>query len=116
MQNVVRRILGFVTQLVVPAAPADTTAADEAWWQAELKDIEEEHYRKLGDWWMEEVPGKCLSCPQPLRLMRWQQSGYGDQCDKCLAVSKERHEDFLAACQLEAEDEIKDAMSVKISL
>lgn len=99
MQNVVRRILGFVTQLVSPAP--DTTEADEAWWQAELKDIEKEHYRKLGDWYCEEVPGKCLSCPQPLRLMRWQQSGYGDQCDKCISSQKERYEDFLTACEAE---------------
>ena len=114
MHTFVRRVLGFVTQVLFPAP--DTTAADEAWWKGQLKELEEEHYHALGAWWMEEVPGTCLSCPQPLRLMRWQTSGYGDQCDACIRLAKERHEDFLAACQLEAEAEIQDAMSVKISL
>lgn len=114
MQTFVRRVLGFVTQVLFPAP--DTTAADEAWWKQQLLDIEEEYFVDLGNWWLEEVPGTCLSCPQPLRLMRWQTSGAGDECDKCIAIAKERHQDFLDACQLEAETEIKDAMSVKISL
>ena len=106
MQNVVRRILGFVTQLVSPA-PADTAIADEAWWQGQIKEIKEQYYQDLGNWWMEEVPGKCISCPQPLRLMRWQTSGYGDQCDRCISHEEKRYE--------ADESELKDAMSVKIS-
>ena len=115
MQTFVRRILGFVTQVLGQKAPTttavtvDTTEADEAWWENEV-------YQAKGDWYCEEVPGKCLSCPQPLRLMRWQTSGYGDQCDNCIGLKEKRYEDFLIACEADAEAEIQDAMSVKISL
>jgi hypothetical protein len=112
MQTIVRLFAGFVTRILArmgshTVVTVDTTEADQAWWEEQLKEIQEQHYEELGNWWMEEVPGKCLSCPQPLRLMRWQQSGYGDQCDRCISVEEKRYK---------ADDaELEDAMSVKIS-
>ena len=98
MQNFVRRMLGFVTQVL--ATPVDTTAADEAWWQDTIAEVK-------GDWWMEEVSTSCICCAKVVTIARWQTTNEGDQCDKCIQ---------LDATPYEAdEDEIADALSVKIS-
>ncbi len=93
MQNFVRRILGFVTQLV--SAPVDTTEADQAWWEQELAEC-------LGDWWCEEVKTSCICCGTHVIIARWQVCSEGDECNRCIQYEAD-------------EDEIADAMSVKIS-
>lgn len=113
MQTIVRLIVGFVTHTLGQKAPTtavtvDTNEADQAWWEQELAEIK-------GDWYMEEVPGTCLSCPQSLHLMRWQTSGYGDQCDRCIATEASTYQEYLAACEAEAEAELEAAWSVKVS-
>jgi len=96
MQNFVRRILGFVTQGFVFV---DTTEADQAWWEDTIAEIR-------GDWYMEEVSTSCVCCKKPVTIARWQFTSKGDECNDCIqdAVSYEADE-----------DEIADAMSVKIS-
>lgn len=54
MKKVVRRILEFVARLVSPA-PADTTIADEAWWDQEVAEC-------IGESWCEEVQCRCWLC------------------------------------------------------
>jgi len=107
MQNFVRRMLGFVTQVLAPSAPADTAIADEAWWQGQIKGLADKHYRKLGDWWMEEVSTSCICCKKPVTIARWQTSNEGDECNDCIQMDANRYE--------ADEDQIKDAMGVKIS-
>jgi len=97
MQNFVRRMLGFVTQVLVRFV--DTTIADEAWWQDTIAEIK-------GDWWCEEVETSCVCCKKPVTIARWQTTNEGDQCNDCIqdAVSYEADE-----------DEINAAFGVKIS-
>ena len=106
MQTFVRRMLGFVTQVLAPSAP-NTTIADEAWWQGQIKEIGDEQYQKLGDWYMEEVSTSCVSCGTKVVIARWQVCDLGDECNDCIQMDANRYE--------ADEDEIADALSVKIS-
>jgi hypothetical protein len=100
MQTFVRRILGFVTQVLAPA-PVDTTASDQAWWEQEVAE-------SLGDWYMEEVSTSCVSCGTVVRISRWQVCSEGDECNSCIQLDATRYE--------ADEDEINAAFGVKISL
>jgi hypothetical protein len=89
-------MLGFVTQV----APVDTTIADEAWWQDQVAEIR-------GDWWCQEVETSCICCGTPVVIARWQTTSEGDQCNECIQLDCTPYE--------ADEDEIADALSVKIS-
>ena len=107
MQNLVRRILGFVTQLV--SRPADTTAADEAWWQASVLDIQEEQYHALGDWWSEPQECRCWLCGGVEVVPRYAWSK-DHECQECAEVSCDGTDLDCNGCA------VCEGLTVKVSL